>query len=239
MSENWLEGIIALYSNPEVKLIASPVMSSGSGVFFDDFQSADCSSIFLITHLFFSVKKPIMCSGANLSYLKECFLAVGGYEGNENILSGDYEFLLKKFFKHYGASGLKYLTQKQVVVRTPSHDEIGSLFSQRIRWASKWNQHKSISHAFSSFFPFLIQLYFISTLYLLGMGISGISVFLIIWVVKIFSERYFLNKVLDFFEINIPEIHWLLISLIHPWYVLIIGIGALRGKYSWKGRNQE
>ena len=44
---------------------------------------------------------PNMCNGANLAFTKDAFNQVNGYQGYENVVSGDDEFLLYKVFKRF------------------------------------------------------------------------------------------------------------------------------------------
>jgi hypothetical protein len=41
-----------------------------------------------------------LCNGANLAYKKTVFTELNGFQGNENIASGDDIFLFEKFYKN-------------------------------------------------------------------------------------------------------------------------------------------
>jgi poly-beta-1,6-N-acetyl-D-glucosamine synthase len=237
-SPNWLACILAAYSLPHINMVAGPVMTKSSHFWWDNFQSADWASIVLVSNFFFNTHKPLMCSGANLFFRKSCFFEVNGYAGNEEILSGDDEFLLKKFYIKYGASSIKYVSNPSAVVVTRAHDNLSSMISQRIRWASKWKHHQSGYHAIAAFVPFLVQVLFLLSFLLLSRGVGGQMTFLGLWGSKWMAEKNVLGKVSNHYQSSIPSKHWPVITLFHPFYVLITAIGALRGKYAWKGRNQ-
>jgi len=234
----WLESIVEGYHCEEIKMVAGPVIAKEGSTFFYVFQIVEWSSVIFMTSVFYKLKNPLMCSGANLSYRKEIFIEIEGYAGNENILSGDDEFLLKKIVKRFGPHAFNYLLDQNTTVVTHLHNSILSLFSQRIRWASKWNKHQSFSHSMTALIPFILQIFYLSTLSLWANGFKGIFIFLIIWLMKITAESFVLGRVLGFFKKSIAFPHWFWVSFMHPLYVLLVGLGALRGKYSWKDRNQ-
>jgi cellulose synthase/poly-beta-1,6-N-acetylglucosamine synthase-like glycosyltransferase len=175
-----------------------------------------------------------MCSAANMAYRKKAFLEVEGYEGNEALLSGDDEFLLKKMVHTYGVDAVVYLNQN--LVFTQPQASWASLFSQRIRWASKWKSHQSLAHVLSAVFPVAVQLVFLSSFFLLFLGIPGVLVFASIWILKFYFETYTLGNVLRNFGIR-PHIIWFLMTgIVHPMYVLVSAFGTLFVKFEWKGR---
>jgi hypothetical protein len=48
-----------------------------------------------------------------------------------------------------------------------------------------------------------------------------------------------LGKVLGNYGVKIDAFDWIGISFLHPFYVLVTAIGAIRGKYTWKGRGNS
>ena len=64
-------------------------------------------------------------------------------------------------------------------------------------------------------------------------------VFLIFWAGKIGVEKRILQEVLATFRINLSFYRYVGSSFLHPIYVVLVGILAIPGKYSWKGRNNR
>lgn len=234
--ENWVESMISPFENRETQLVAGSVMVTGNGKFLQAFQQADWASILLITAYFFSKNKPLMCSGSNLAYRKSGFLEVRGYEGNRDFSSGDDEFLLKKILRRFGAGSCVYLPYEKNLVQTNAEPSWGALFNQRVRWAGKWKAHRSILHAVSAVFSFLIQLVWLGSFGLLGRGSIGLVVFSLVWIFKILAEKRSLGKVLRGLGFNYDKTNSVMTSFIHPIYVLAVGIGAIVGNFTWKGR---
>jgi glycosyltransferase involved in cell wall biosynthesis len=232
----WVQGMFAPFKDAEVRLVAGPVMSSGHSGFSEVFQQIEWASILLVTQAGFSFGKPIMCSAANLAFRKSSFFQVNGFDGNDHIPTGDDEFLLKKFVSKFGPVSARYLTGGHVLVKTRPHARWSALFSQRIRWASKWRMHRSASHLIAAVFPVLVQLVWLGSFTLLFKGLMAILVFFFIWILKISYEKMVLGKVLKGFSVLVPRAYYWITSLVHPWYVLGTAVGTLFLNYTWKGR---
>jgi len=84
---------------------------------------------------------PIIANGANMAYRKTAFIAVGGFEDNKGISSGDDVFLLRSFAKE--KKRIVYVLSESARVWTRSESNFLGIIKQRIRWAGKT---KSTSH---------------------------------------------------------------------------------------------
>ena len=177
-----------------------------------------------------------MCSGANLAYRRGAFLQVNGYEGNREIKSGDDEFLLKKIHKTYGEESCFYSSSSDVLVTTKPEVSWHALISQRVRWASKWRAHFSFLHALSAILAFVSQLVWLGSLFLIPFGAKGMWVFGLVWLMKVTAEILGLGKVLKSIGKTPTFLSILKTSFVHPIYVFQTGIGAVSGKFTWKGR---
>lgn len=235
----WVKRMTGAFCQPDIQLVAGPVMSRGRTGFFSRFQQIEWGSILLMTQCFFSIGTPLMCSGANLAYKRSAFLAVEGYSGNEMHPSGDDEFLLKKIVRYFGAQAVSYFKDKEVLVETPPAASRSAFIQQRIRWASKWRLHGSFGHALSAALAFLLAISELASLLLLFGSMRMKLIFLLFWSVKILTERIVLGKVLADFHLSHPFLCYIATSFLHPIYVCIVGIRAVSGNYSWKGRNHK
>lgn len=235
--KDWVAQLVRPFSDPAIQLVAGPVISKGGAGFFRRFQQIDWASILLMTWYFFTQKKPLMCSGANLAYRKAAFEAVDGFQNNLHHLSGDDEFLLKKISGHFGKQSCIYLPYPGALVYTNPQKSIPALLNQRIRWAGKWKVHRDPVHAISAAISFLIQIVWLGSLVLLSWGIWGILVFIAVWLGKITTEKLVLGKVLRAFGIHLSFVDFLKTGMVHPIYVLMVAFGTIRGKFIWKGRS--
>jgi poly-beta-1,6-N-acetyl-D-glucosamine synthase len=236
--DNWVRNMVAPFKDSQIQLVAGPVINSRKDNFFQRFQQIEWSSILLLTQFSFGQKRPLMCSGANLAYRKSAFLSVNGYDQNSQHLSGDDEFLLKKICGHFGAESSVYLPFVENLVQTNPLKNVSELLNQRIRWAGKWKIHRDFWHALAAVVSFLIQLIWIGSFTLLGNDVWGVFTFIVVVNGKVISEKLALGMVLEKMKMHHSYVDFLKTGIIHPIYVISVAIGAIRGKFTWKGRSQ-
>ncbi|GAA0880538.1 glycosyltransferase [Algoriphagus jejuensis] len=236
-SEHWLKKMLAPFADPRVQLVCGPVISAEQSTFFQRFQQIEWASILLMTQYFFAVKKPLMCSGANLAYRKSAFQKVNGYDQNFHYLSGDDEFLLKKILRKFGAESCVYLPFAESLVLTKPQAKVSEMINQRVRWAGKWRVHRDRMHAWSAVLPVLAQVIWGGSVMLMGLGQLGVLMFLAVWLGKISAEGIALGRVLRALGFHRSGFDFVLTSLAHTLYVLTVAVGALRGNFLWKGRS--
>lgn len=238
--DHWVEKMTDSFRQSEVMLVSGPVVSEDRGTgFFEKFQQTEWFSILLLTQVSFLRKQPLMCSGANLAFRKKAFEEVEGYSGNEKWLSGDDEFLLKKVVGRFGPESFIYLPLREVLVVTNPQSKWGDLVRQRIRWSGKWKAHRSFSHACAAVFTFFVQLVWLGSIYLFVQNRSTLAFLGGIWVIKILSEKVSLGNVGASLGFKPSLGYFILTSLIHPFFVVWVGLGTLFIKVRWKGRTQE
>ena len=81
-----------------------------------------------------------MCNGANLAYEKKVFYEVNGFEGIDEIASGDDMLLMHKIQKVY-PDKIMFLKSPEVIVQTQPAETLKDFMNQRIRWASKADKY--------------------------------------------------------------------------------------------------
>lgn len=234
---NWIENMLSVFNYPHVQMVAGPVMSKEKAGFFSDFQQIEWASILLVTKAGFELRSPIMCSAANMAYRKSAFLEVEGYRGNELVLSGDDEFLLKKIIRRFGENSAVYNHSQQGLVYTQAQDTWKDLIQQRGRWAGKWRMHREKSHVFSAIVPVFFQLVFLTSWMPVVLGNMSIIFFLILWIAKVISERMVLGKVLSDMKTRKGFSGFFLTSLAHPVFVVLVALFTFFGKLKWKERD--
>src|SRR5690554_6594278 len=239
LPDQWVYHMTQVFYNDEIQLVAGPVITAGGAGFFSCFQRIEWASLLLMTKYLFSKDRPLMCSGASLAYRKSAFLTVEGYVGNDMYPSGDDEFLLKKMVQKYGVNSMAYLQGPEVLVKTLPLSTWTAFFWQRIRWAGKWRLHGSVGPAFSGVLAFVLALIEISTVLLLFGPVESWFIFLVFWAVKVGIEKNVLGKVLADYQMSHSLSCFIRTSFIHPVYVILVGLRAVDGKYSWKGRNHH
>lgn len=231
---NWVEAYASLYEGENPVMITGPVRMTGRELF-QRLQVYEFSALTSIGAASLHSGNAGMCNGANLSYRKEAFQEIKGYEGNIDIPSGDDEFLLQKIANKYPGRAL-FLKDERAVVSTPAKASLKELVNQRIRWTSKWKYHKSIFIRMSAVFVFFDYFAVILGLAEVTVTSSGILFFVAVFLVRWFVLYLFVRSVANFLGLKKLFISSLLAEIIYPFFVIFLGLASIFGRYSWKGR---
>ncbi len=230
--QTWLSSFNQAFDE-RTKMVVGPVKMTYSN-FLGALQSFDFSILIGYAASLVGMGIPSMSNGANLAYRREVFGEVGGYSGNDQIPSGDDEFLLLKVVKKH-PSGIRFLKDSGAVVSTEPKPGFMELLNQRIRWLSKWTLHKNPKIIVSVIAILIDNLAMI--LCILGL-IFG---FLPAWVGLVLVGRFLIkglfsmqtNKLLQ------GKTNWLAVivyEFIYPFYVVLLSLASIFGYYTWKGR---
>lgn len=236
IGKSWIKSHASSYIDKDVMMLAGPVIMVGNGLF-SYLQSIEFASLTGVAMATLRAGKPLTCNGANMSYRKEEFLEVNGYEGNEHIASGDDEFLLQKIGKRH-SEGIYFLKNTLSIVKTPAKETLVQLLNQRLRWSSKWKYHESLFPKLIAIFFFLdLVIYFILTLVLL-VSDARIELMLAAVLSRLAIESLFILFVVRFYQLNVVKSMLVgsILHIIYPVFVAFLGIASIFGSYSWKGR---
>ena len=235
MGVNWLRTIVSLYEEQGFYLISSPVLYFKEKNVFEELQTLEFLYLIGLGGASIGNKQASTCNGANLAYKKEIFMELKGFQGIDNLASGDDELFLHKVAAEY-PDKIGFCKSYEAVVYTEAKDSLSSFISQRKRWASKSTHYKRKSIVF------------------LGIGIWLFNVFLLLslinaifyseyWIVvlscfsaKILAEFLFMLPMSKFFKRQGLLIYLPFLSFVHVFYLIYIGIAGNSGKYYWKGR---
>jgi cellulose synthase/poly-beta-1,6-N-acetylglucosamine synthase-like glycosyltransferase len=230
---DWLERINKKFHSDDVQFVFGGVKFKQNGTLFLDMQAIEFASLIGSAAATAEFGFPTMCNGANLAYRKETFELVKGYEGNENIPSGDDEFLMRKILKLKPGSA-RFLGVEGVVV-TDAKKLLSDFFTQRIRWAAKWSHNSAISTVAIAMFVTIFQVLWLFQLYSLVREPGNILIILTV-VTKILAEYSFLKVVCARLRIRWSLAAFLLLQAVYPLYVIVIAVASNFVSYSWKGR---
>jgi cellulose synthase/poly-beta-1,6-N-acetylglucosamine synthase-like glycosyltransferase len=238
----WLETLASFYIKNNPVFIALPVVfnsplpeDSFFKKFFKNFQSLDFMTLQGITGASVHNKFHSMCNGANLAYKKEVFYEVGGFEGIDNIASGDDMLLMQKIQKVH-PDKIMFLKSPDVIMLTQPAETLKDFMNQRIRWASKADKYtdKKITAV-------LLLVYLLNAwIFILAISsfffIKSFYLFLFSVAIKTIVELIFLYPVAKFF--NKRKLLWWFVPAqpLHILYTLLAGWLGMFGSYHWKGR---
>jgi len=210
--------------------IAAPVMFIKEKGILNEFQVLDFLALQGITAAAVGAGKHSMSNGANLAFEKSAFIAVGGYQGVDQIASGDDMFLMHKM-KVTLSNRIGYLFNPGAIVLTKAMGNWKEFIMQRIRWSSKarYYDDKTIFWVL-----LLVYLYNLSILLLLFVG--EYRSLLITIAFKTFFEMFFLEPVTKFYKMPGQLRYFPLYQPLHILYTLVAGLFGQVKTYTWKGR---
>ncbi len=227
---NWLLLFHQYIEQHQPVFVAAPVMFIKETGVLNQFQLLDFLALQGITAAAVGAGKHSMSNGANLAFEKSAFIAVGGYQGVDQIASGDDMFLMHKM-KMTLSNRIGYLFHPGAIVLTKAMQNWKEFFMQRIRWSSKarFYDDRSIFWVL-----LLVYLFNFSFLWMLFMGHYGSL--LIALAFKIFFEVFFLDPVAKFYDLQSQLRFFALYQPLHIAYTILAGLFGQVKTYTWKGR---
>jgi cellulose synthase/poly-beta-1,6-N-acetylglucosamine synthase-like glycosyltransferase len=235
MSPAWLKTIVGFYETGNYKLISSPVLYFEEKSTFEEMQSLEFLFLLGLGAAGVGNKMPSTCNGANLAYRREVFHELKGFQGIDQLASGDDELFLHKVASEY-PDGIGFCKARDAIVYTHAKSTLGEFIQQRKRWASKSTKYKNKTIVFIGVLVWMFNLiivlisilgFFNPIFWYLCLGIIGI---------KIIAELSFQITLCRFAKRIKLLRHLPLLTILHIFYMLFIGIAGNSGKYYWKGR---
>ncbi|RYD58996.1 MAG: glycosyltransferase [Sphingobacteriales bacterium] len=233
--EDWLKNIVATYEMEHPVMIVAPVDYITVPTNVSVFQSLDFMSMQGITGATHRLGLGNMCNGANLAFTREAYQAVRGYEGIDNLASGDDYLLMMKMQKTFPGR-ISYLKSQAAIMKTQPQPDWGSFLQQRIRWASKSGKYDDKKLTFVLGLVYLYNLIFL--LLVIGMAFYPVLKWTVLCylLLKTAAELYYLYSVAGFFNKRRELLLFPFFQPIHIMYIIVAGFLGLIGVYRWKGR---
>ena len=233
VNPNWLKTLDNYIQQKNKKMVAAGVSYLPKKRLLYAFQNLDFLSLQGATIGSFGLNKPFMCNGANFAYKKDFFYELNGFQGNENIASGDDVFLLQKAIKKEPKS-VGFCMNYQSIVKTEAVNNWKDLFFQRVRWASKSSGYSSVFGKSLAIVVFLGNLSWIITFVLSLLNLVNYTNFILYFSIKFLVDFILLAQATNFFK---TKIRWVLISsIVYPFFSTTVAFYSLIGNYEWKGR---
>lgn len=231
--DTWLQSYNNCINFYDAEMVASGVYYISHKGFIYDFQSLDFLSLQGTTVGSFSIGFPFMCNGANLAYKKKLFYELNGFEGNNELASGDDVFLLQKAVKTHPEK-VFFNTDNLCFVKTQPVHTWKELFQQRVRWAAKTSHYNLTFPKILGLIVFTTNLCLVLGIFLFLSNNFSIKKLLFFSIAKICLDAVLLYKTALFFNLKIKN--YFTSSLIYPFFSTIVGLYSLIGTFEWKGR---
>ncbi len=232
-SFQWLQNISDFQRAHNSDLIIAPVAVADHSVLLWALQAIENNILAVLACGSAFYKKPFLCNGANLIFTRRIFEKTKGYASHLHRASGDDIFFLEDVKKIPG-SRINYLKSAQALVYTYPCYSFSSLFSQKIRWASKFSANKNPLNFTLAALVFLVNAawlfcfcYSFFSTELQGAAFKFIIFKLSIDILLLFLALGFIkNKNLLWF--SLPA------GCIYPVYSCVVGIASFFAKPTWK-----
>jgi cellulose synthase/poly-beta-1,6-N-acetylglucosamine synthase-like glycosyltransferase len=235
MGPQWLSSVVSYFETQNLVMISSPVAYFQEKNLFERMQTLEFSFLIGIGASFIGNGRASTCNGANLAYRKDIFYEVGGFQGIDDLASGDDELLLQKVAVRYPGR-IGFLKQREAIVYTHAKPNLSEFLQQRRRWASKSTKYKDKSVVALAVGIWLFNVSMLLNFLLGFYRIYFIEIFALQLLVKWAFEAALLFPITAFFKRQKLMVLLLLLSPIHVLYFVYVGLIGNTGKYSWKGR---
>ena len=240
--KKWLQTLASFYEEKSPVFVALPVMfnhplptDSFLKKLFKTFQSLDFMSLQGITGASVFKKIHAMCNGANLAYKRDVFFEVGGFEGIDDLATGDDMLLMHKIQKRY-PNEIMFLKSPDVIVNTQAAETLKDFMNQRIRWASKADRYTDRRITGVLLLVYLLNVWLLILAVISFFTLNAFYLFVISVLIKTGVELFFLFPVAKFFNKQ-KHLWWFLPAQpFHILYTVIAGWLGKFGSYQWKGR---
>ena len=236
MGPEWLGRMVAFFEQKQVQMIAGPVNFHQEKSLLERFQSLDFLGMMLLTGAGLQSGLMRMGNGANLAYTRAAFEAVSGFNGVDQLASGDDLFLMHKIEQQYPGQ-VRFLKSLEATVYTTAMPDWRSFFQQRVRWGTKnaayqeWQITAVLGLVFGLCWAIIGAA-------LLSPFVPGLGYcLLILLAAKIGADYLLLSTASIFFQRkDLLRVFWPA-QVLHVLYIAIVGLWAnVRKGYEWKGR---
>jgi cellulose synthase/poly-beta-1,6-N-acetylglucosamine synthase-like glycosyltransferase len=235
---NWLQTISSFYKDKKASFIAAPVKFAHDNSLLQVFQALDFMTLQGITAASVSSGFHNMCNGANLAYRKQSFEEVNGFEGIDQVASGDDMLLMHKIWKQEPGR-VFYLKSREAIVSTPPMLSWKTFYNQRKRWASKTMVYNDYRILAVLIFMYLFNCLFFVLLITAAWHPVNVLYALGFLIVKTLVEWPFVNSVARFYDEQTIMKYFPLFQPFHILYTVVVGFTSQLGSYEWKGRRTK
>jgi len=232
--KNWLSSVLSFHENYSPALAAGLVDITGSNNLSGMLQEMEFLSLTGSGAAATLMKRPIFCSGANLSYSKTVFLELKD-PLNNRFVSGDDTFFMHNI-KNNDSGNIMLIKSKAAIVKTKAALSMTEFFSQRLRWSSKALYYKDKDAIYTAVLVFLINAIIMIMPFIMLWAVNYWWLFAVVVILKGVADFLFLNDVMLYFGKRLNFFVFVTGEVLYPIYSVTIPVMALMGGFTWKGR---
>ncbi len=237
LPSKWLSTFASFIQQEQAEMVVGPVSyASVDYSFVEHFQILEFLSLQGATMGGFGIRKPFLCNGANLAYKKDTFLALNGFDGNDQIASGDDVFLFEKFVKTHPEK-VHFLKSTSALVETLPLKLWQEVIEQKTRWAAKSSSYDLLFTKFIGLIVFLMNLSMIVSFVLFLLDRQYYQTFLLVCLLKAGVDYHLISITSHFYRGKKKRIRDAgFSSILYPFFSTYIAFRSIFAQYTWKGR---
>ncbi|OZC02350.1 glycosyltransferase [Rubricoccus marinus] len=139
---SWVRAMADGLADQGTALVSGPVRFDGSGGLFGRMQALDFVGMMALGAGGILLGQPHLANGASLGYRRDAFERLGGFDGIDDVTSGDDELLMQKLAyapagRDTPTTGVRFVARPDAAVVTQPARTLRQFTAQRLRWASK------------------------------------------------------------------------------------------------------
>jgi len=232
---DWAFNIVQIFQNQNIGLVCGASYIGKKYIFWDQILKFESLAQESFTYANSKRNLFLSCTARNIAFRKKVFEEINGYNNISHIASGDDDLLLHKIATLTNYE-IKFLANKNILVSSSSPQTINQLFLQRLRYASKGILYYKLDtpKEVKIILPFLIIANIASVFSIMGFIIFQNYIWLIPFILKIFSDVILIVKYMEKLNIRFNIIYFIILMVIHPFYIISFGIIAPFTKVQWK-----
>lgn len=232
--EHWISSTVCSFNQTETQMVCGGVAFVNTESFLEKLVAIEFAAMIQSSLGAISQSFPFMCNAANMAVRKSAFTQLSHQKG-ASLSSGDDVFLLQSIAQTFSKNAIVANFNSPVLTYSPLN--LKDFFNQRIRWAGKSSKSFWINSFFVAFLVFTISVWQISLLassfiypnvWICLLAVFGLKWMIDFWILKKYKDNFSLFK--GGLSISV------LLSLIYPWYVVLVALFSVKRTYLWKGR---
>mgnify|MGYP003650660025 FL=1 len=231
--DSWLYELTVPFENEKIQLVGATVGMKYSN-WFEKLQALEFSSLIASSIAAAQNNKPIMLNAANMAFRKQLFTKVNSKMKALPSPSGDDIFLLQYCLK-YHPGGFYFLNSKGSYVETQPEPTLAHFINQRRRWASKSKYYLDNEIRLVSLLVFFTNVFVVYGFVQLLLGkyfLAWLFPILLKGVVDYLLLKKYLRAIEQVDLLN----YFVILEILHPFYIIFVAISSQFGRFSWKKR---
>lgn len=230
---SWIRTLIIRGASTGAQMVCGTCRILHAPAFSDAFQAMEMYILQASGAACISLGKPLLNTATSLGFRKEAWTAVDGYTAHQHIASGDDTFLLFSIHDKF-KGGIESEISRHAQALTSPVKGWKNIFRQRTRWSSKIRSYRGLFVQLTGLLVFSAAASWIALLTGAVRTTEALLYAVIIWLLRLIAELRLLRPAMKVSNDHIPFRYQLLMSVVYPFWIVILTISMFITKSSWK-----